>query len=65
VLTAAPERFHTGSSSGWQQVQDWAGPWPVSEAGVLKARVQIVAVDGSAWLMRCDGSSWWTEASYD
>jgi protein ImuB len=65
VLTGVPERFHTGGISGWQQVLDWAGPWPVSEAGELKARVQIVGVDGSAWLMRCEGDRWWTEAAYD
>ncbi len=74
VLTSVPERFHTGSGSGWQQVMDWAGPWPVSEQwweasaerpGTLVARFQIVGVDGSAWLMRCDGDTWWTEAAYD
>jgi len=81
VLTCVPELFsikhcHTGSGSGWQQVQDWAGPWPVSEqwwevsAGHdqrrgLVARFQIVGVDGSAWLMRCDGDRWWTEAAYE
>lgn len=66
VLTCAPERFHTGSGgSGWQRVQEWAGPWPVSEHGSLVARIQVVGVDGSAWLMRCDGDRWWTEAAYD
>ena len=73
VLTCVPERFHTGSGSGWQQVQDWAGPWPVSEQwwessgrpGTLVARFQIVGVDGSAWLMRCEGDRWWTEAAYE
>ena len=75
-LTCVPERFHTGSGAGWQQVQDWAGPWPVSEqwwevpTGAdqrrgLVARFQIVGVDGSAWLMRCEGDRWWTEAAYD
>jgi protein ImuB len=74
VLTCAPARFHTGSGSGWQRVEDWAGPWPVTEQwwettnerpGALIARFQIVGVDGSAWLMRCDGDRWWTEAAYD
>src|SRR5689334_16113246 len=75
-LTCTPHRFHTGSGSGWQQVQDWAGPWPVSEqwwegptgrdqSRGLVARFQIVGVDGSAWLMRCDGDRWWTEAAYE
>ena len=26
------------------------------------ARFQVVGVDGRAWLMRCDGDTWWTEA---
>lgn len=78
-LSAAPTRFHTGSAPGWQSVDAWAGPWPIDErwwegpeavpgsgphAG-LAARVQIVGVDGRAWLMRCAGGQWWTEASYD
>jgi protein ImuB len=29
------------------------------------ARFQVVGADGSAWLMRCDGDTWWTEASYE
>lgn len=76
VLTAVPARFHTGSAPGWQQVDAWAGPWPVEEqwwegvsAGLdhrgLVARFQIVGTDGRAWLMRCDSGQWWTEASYD
>jgi protein ImuB len=71
VLTSAPTRFHSGSGSGWQAIDSWAGPWPVDEqwwdspARGLVARFQIVGVDGRAWLMRCAGGQWWTEASYD
>lgn len=71
VLTCVPSRFHTGSGPGWQVIDAWAGPWPVDEQwweggrrGMV-ARFQIVGVDGRAWLMRCDGGQWWTEASYD
>lgn len=71
VLTCVPTRFHTGSGPGWQVIDAWAGPWPVDEQwwedgrrGMV-ARFQIVGVDGRAWLMRCDGGQWWTEASYD
>ncbi|RNL61096.1 DNA polymerase Y family protein [Nocardioides marmoriginsengisoli] len=73
VVTAVPTRFHSGSGSGWQVIDTWAGPWPADEqwwdgsrgtAGMV-ARFQIVGVDGRAWLMRCDGGQWWTEASYD
>ncbi|MCZ4499039.1 MAG: putative DNA-directed polymerase [Marmoricola sp.] len=72
VLTSTPTRFHSGSSSGWQAIDSWAGPWPVDEqwwesgrAGGLIARFQVVGVDGRAWLMRCDAGQWWTEAAYD
>lgn len=71
VLNAAPTKFHSGSTSGWQVIDSWAGPWPVDEqwwessGGGLVSRFQIVGVDGRAWLMRCDADGWWTEASYD
>lgn len=75
VLSCTPDRFHSGSTSGWQVIDSWAGPWPVEEqwwesgseeAGRgLVSRFQIVGVDGRAWLMRCDRDGWWTEASYD
>ncbi len=75
VLTCVPARFHTGAGQGWQPVDAWAGPWPVDEQwweGTTEpgrprmvARFQIVGADGSAWLMRCEGGQWWTEASYD
>jgi protein ImuB len=71
AVTSEPVRFHTGSSSGWQPVDAWAGPWPVDEqwwegAGSGRvARFQVVGTDGRAWLMRCDGDQWWTEAGYD
>jgi protein ImuB len=72
VLTGVPARFHTGSSPGWQQVETWAGPWPADERWwesdvptAPVARFQVVGVDGRAWLMRCDGDTWVTEAAYD
>lgn len=71
VLNAVPARFHSGSTSRWQAIDSWAGPWPVDEqwwespSKGLVARFQIVGVDGRAWLMRCDRDGWWTEASYD
>jgi protein ImuB len=72
TVTCAPVKFHTDSSSpGWQPVEAWAGPWPVDEqwweaggSGPV-ARFQVVGADGRAWLMRCDGDTWWTEATYD
>ncbi len=58
----------------WLPVEAWAGPWPVSEqwwegAGALVARFQIVAADGTAWLLRCQGDrdtpQWVVEAAYE
>jgi protein ImuB len=73
AVTCEPARFHTGESPGWQPVEAWAGPWPVDEQwwdhdssrSSRVARFQVVGADGSAWLMRCDGDRWWTEAAYD
>ena len=64
------------ATPAWQPVTAWAGPWPVDEqwwepAGSaqsrprLVARFQVVGADGRAWLLRCDGDTWVTEASYD
>jgi protein ImuB len=64
-------------SAGWQPVEAWAGPWPVDEqwwevsagsttrSSGLVARFQMVGADGRAWLMRCEGDRWVTEAAYD
>jgi protein ImuB len=81
-VTCEPARFAVpasrgGSSTSWQPVEAWAGPWPVDEqwwevsAGSTTersgriARFQVVGADGRAWLMRCEGDRWWTEAGYD
>jgi protein ImuB len=76
TVSCEPVRFTVTSSSGgdslaWQPIDAWAGPWPVDEqwweGGDRRpvARFQIVGVDGRAWLMRCDGDQWWTEAAYE
>jgi protein ImuB len=70
-MTAEPARLHTDGSDGPLVVQAWAGPWPIDElwwdpAGARKvARFQLVAVDGSAWLLVVEGDQWWIEARYD
>jgi protein ImuB len=77
AVTCELSRFHTGASRGWQPVEAWAGPWPVDEqwwevsagsttgAQGLVARFQVVGADGRAWLMRCEGDAWVTEAAYE
>jgi protein ImuB len=52
-------------------VTAWTGPWPVTERwwdpvqACRKARFQLVAVDGSAWLAVVRDGDWLIEASYD
>lgn len=52
-------------------LQSWAGPWEVDERwwapGEARraARLQVVGVDGDAWLLVHDGGRWWGEARYD
>jgi protein ImuB len=49
----------------------WTGPWPVTERwwdpdeACRKARFQLVALDGSAWLAVVKDGQWLIEASYD
>jgi len=49
----------------------WAGPWPVDErwwdpsAAHLRARFQLLAADGTAWLVALVDGRWEVEAVYD
>ncbi len=71
AITAEPTWVQTGPDETPLAVQAWAGPWPIDElwwdpAGARQvARFQIVAIDGSAWLLVVENGSWWTEARYD
>ena len=70
MLTGEPARFRT-LGDRLLPIQAWAGPWPVDERwwdeqqARRLARLQIVGVDGSAWLLACEDGRWWTEARYD
>ncbi|UPK73801.1 DNA polymerase Y family protein [Nocardioidaceae bacterium SCSIO 66511] len=70
ILTGEPTRFAAAGDS-LLPVQAWAGPWPVDErwwderSARRLARLQVVGVDGSAWLLACEEGSWWVEARYD
>jgi len=50
-------------------VEGWAGPWPLEErwweAGRRRARLQVVAGDGSAHLLVREAGQWWAAATYD
>lgn len=71
AITGEPVRLHASESAESVVIEAWAGPWPIDElwwdpAGARQvARFQMVAVDGSAWLLVVEGDRWWTEARYD
>lgn len=70
-LSAEPTRFRAGTMAASQPVHAWAGPWPADERwwdpgqAQRAARCQLVAADGSAWLVAVTGGEWRTEARYD
>ncbi|MGL5811350.1 MAG: DNA polymerase Y family protein, partial [Nocardioides sp.] len=71
-VTASPALITPEPGAASVPVAAWAGPWPVEGSWWAEgprpprlARFQIVGVDGSAWLMRCESGRWWTEAEYD
>jgi protein ImuB len=71
ALTAEPARLQTEESADPLPIEAWAGPWPIDElwwdpaGGRQVARFQMVAADGSAWLLVVESNQWWTEARYD
>jgi protein ImuB len=70
LVSASPARLSTQGES-WLAITSWAGPWPVNERwwdpekARRRARFQLVAEDGSAWLAMVQGSQWLIEASYE
>lgn len=76
ALTSTPARLRTADHGPDHRSREllidaWAGPWPIDElwwdprSARHVARCQIVAVDGTAWLVVTEGDQWWVEASYD
>ncbi len=49
----------------WTATDSDAADAGTTESRLPVARFQFVGADGQAWLMRCEGEQWWTEASYD
>ena len=68
-VSAVPAMLAEGGRR--RAIEAWAGPWPIVERGWDAARArrahrfQVVDADGNAWLLVCEGDSWWMEASYD
>lgn len=71
VITAEPASFRPDDARRWLPIEAWIGPWPTDERWweepdtQLRARFQVVAPDGSAWLLAVAGNRWWIEARYD
>ncbi|WP_345799812.1 DNA polymerase Y family protein [Microbacterium sp. AZCO] len=68
-VTAHPAVLIEGGRA--RTIEQWAGPWPISERGWDAARArrahrfQVVDADGVAWLLVCESGSWTAEARYD
>lgn len=71
VITTEPSSFRPADAHRWLPIEAWVGPWPTDErwwedpGAQLYARFQVVAPDGSAWLLVVSGERWWIEARYD
>jgi len=71
ALVSAPPARLSADGGPWLAVTSWAGPWPVTERWWRpedtrrRARFQLVADDGSAWLAAVQDGQWLIEASYD
>jgi protein ImuB len=70
LMSAPPARLSVGGGP-WLAVTSWAGPWPVTERwwhpadSRRRARFQLVAADGSAWLAAVQDGQWQVEAGYE
>ncbi len=70
LLGPVPAYLVVGHRGRRQAVTAWAGPWPLEERwwahqARRRARVQVVAEDGRAYLLAREHQEWWAEASYD
>jgi len=71
AFVSAPPARLSADDGPWLAVTSWAGPWPVTErwwrpeSTRRRARFQLVADDGSAWLAAVQDGQWLIEASYD
>jgi protein ImuB len=70
VVTAPPARLSVPGRAP-ADVVAWTGPWAADErwwdpaTARRRARFQVLAADGTAWLVALDGGRWWVEALYD
>jgi protein ImuB len=71
ALVSAPPARLSAHGEPWLAITSWAGPWPITErwwrpaSTRRRARFQLVAEDGSAWLATVQDGQWLIEAGYD
>jgi protein ImuB len=71
ALVSAPPARLSAHGEPWLAITSWAGPWPITErwwrpeSTRRRARFQLVAEDGRAWLATVQDGQWLIEASYD
>lgn len=71
LISGDPGWLRTSTSADPLVIEAWAGPWPIDElwwdvgAARQVARFQLVAIDGSAWLLVVENNQWWVEAVYE
>ena len=68
-LSAPPHRLSANGAPS-QEVEGWAGPWPVrqrwwSPDGVTGSRLQLLCPDGEAFLLTSRDGRWWITGCYD
>jgi protein ImuB len=70
AATAPPARLATAGRPPADLIA-WAGPWPADErwwdpaTSRRRARFQLLAADGTGWLVALEDGRWWAEAVYD
>jgi protein ImuB len=68
-LSAPPHRLAVDGAAA-QDVEGWAGPWPVrqrwwSPDGVTSSRLQLLCPGGAAFLLASRDGRWWVSGIYD
>jgi hypothetical protein len=68
LLSTEPRRCSV-LGGPWQEVEAWAGPWPLHESWWSshrrRARLQVVTATGTALLLTAERGRWWLAGVYD